>query len=48
MAGQWLGARARGTGDTTRPHCPMIVLKSPKDWTGPEVVDVPSPGAVTA
>jgi xylulose-5-phosphate/fructose-6-phosphate phosphoketolase len=36
---------ARGTGDTTpstpqaRPRWPMIVLKSPKGWTGPKVVD---------
>src|SRR6202163_1511746 len=30
-------ARARGT--PTRPHWPMIVLKSPKGWTGPKVVD---------
>jgi xylulose-5-phosphate/fructose-6-phosphate phosphoketolase len=25
--------------DSTRPHWPMIVLKSPKGWTGPKVVD---------
>src|ERR1700733_519425 len=30
---------ARGTGDTTRPRWPMIVLRSPKGWTGPKVVD---------
>ena len=30
---------ARSTGDTTRPRWPMIVLKSPKGWTGPKVVD---------
>ena len=30
---------ARGTGDATRPRWPMIVLKSPKGWTGPKVVD---------
>jgi xylulose-5-phosphate/fructose-6-phosphate phosphoketolase len=30
--------RARN-GDTTRPRWPMIVLKSPKGWTGPKVVD---------
>ena len=30
---------ARGTGDTTRPRWPMIVLKSPKGWTGPKIVD---------
>ena len=26
-------------GDLTRPRWPMIVLKSPKGWTGPKVVD---------
>src|SRR5450755_148629 len=31
-------AEARTTGLTTRPHWPMIVLKSPKGWTGPKVV----------
>jgi len=25
--------------DTTRPRWPMIVLKSPKGWTGPKIVD---------
>jgi xylulose-5-phosphate/fructose-6-phosphate phosphoketolase len=36
---------ARGTGDAnppappTRPRWPVIVLKSPKGWTGPKVVD---------
>ena len=30
---------ARATGDTTRPRWPMIVLRSPKGWTGPDVVD---------
>ena len=30
---------ARTTHDTTRPRWPMIVLKSPKGWTGPKVVD---------
>jgi xylulose-5-phosphate/fructose-6-phosphate phosphoketolase len=30
---------ARISGDTTRPRWPMIVLKSPKGWTGPKVVD---------
>jgi xylulose-5-phosphate/fructose-6-phosphate phosphoketolase len=29
----------RATGDTTRRRWPMIVLKSPKGWTGPKVVD---------
>jgi len=31
--------RAREHGDTERPRWPMIVLKSPKGWTGPKVVD---------
>ncbi len=31
--------RARQDGDTTRPRWPMIVLRSPKGWTGPEEVD---------
>jgi len=31
--------QARGKGDTTRPRWPMIVLRSPKGWTGPKVVD---------
>ncbi len=30
---------ARETGDTTRPVWPMIVLSTPKGWTGPQVVD---------
>ena len=30
---------ARAAGDATRPRWPMIVLKSPKGWTGPKVVD---------
>ncbi len=30
---------ARETGDTTRPVWPMIVLNTPKGWTGPKVVD---------
>jgi xylulose-5-phosphate/fructose-6-phosphate phosphoketolase len=31
--------RAREEGDTTRPRWPMIVLRTPKGWTGPEEVD---------
>ena len=31
--------KARTGGDTTRPRWPMIVLRSPKGWTGPKVVD---------
>ncbi len=30
---------ARGNNDTTRPRWPMIVLRSPKGWTGPKTVD---------
>ena len=31
--------RAREDGDLTRPRWPMIVLTTPKGWTGPKVVD---------
>ncbi len=31
--------RARSTNDATRPAWPMIVLRSPKGWTGPKEVD---------
>ena len=30
---------ARSNNDATRPRWPMIVLKSPKGWTGPKFVD---------
>jgi xylulose-5-phosphate/fructose-6-phosphate phosphoketolase len=30
---------ARDSDDATRPRWPMIVLRSPKGWTGPKVVD---------
>jgi xylulose-5-phosphate/fructose-6-phosphate phosphoketolase len=30
---------ARSKNDSTRPHWPMIVLRSPKGWTGPKIVD---------
>ena len=30
---------ARSTGDATRPRWPMIVLRSPKGWTGPKAID---------
>jgi xylulose-5-phosphate/fructose-6-phosphate phosphoketolase len=30
---------ARAKGFTTRPRWPMIILRSPKGWTGPKVVD---------
>jgi len=32
-------AHARDTNDETRPFWPMIILKSPKGWTGPKNVD---------
>ncbi|MGW2177566.1 phosphoketolase family protein [Streptomyces sp. NPDC001732] len=32
-------AAARDGGDTRRPHWPMIVLRTPKGWTGPAEVD---------
>ena len=32
-------SNARNNKDNTRPRWPMIVLKSPKGWTGPKVVD---------
>jgi len=31
--------RAREDGDLTRPAWPVIVLKTPKGWTGPKIVD---------
>ncbi|SCF78473.1 phosphoketolase [Streptomyces sp. Ncost-T10-10d] len=34
-----LQAAARTGGDTERPHWPMIVLRTPKGWTGPVEVD---------
>ncbi len=30
---------ARTSGDAARPHWPMLVLRSPKGWTGPKTVD---------
>jgi len=32
-------SNARDNNDTTRPRWPMIVLKSPKGWTGPKTID---------
>ena len=32
-------SNARNNSDTSRPRWPMIVLKSPKGWTGPKMVD---------
>jgi xylulose-5-phosphate/fructose-6-phosphate phosphoketolase len=34
-----LQQHARTAGDATRPRWPMIVLRSPKGWTGPKQVD---------
>ncbi|MFD9600916.1 phosphoketolase family protein [Streptomyces sp. NBC_01224] len=34
-----LQAAARAGGDTERPHWPVIVLRTPKGWTGPAEVD---------
>ena len=34
-----IGQAARAGTDTTRPRWPMIVLRSPKGWTGPLAVD---------
>lgn len=31
--------RAREHGDATRPRWPMIILRTPKGWTGPKMVD---------
>jgi xylulose-5-phosphate/fructose-6-phosphate phosphoketolase len=31
--------KARKKGNTERPHWPMIILKTPKGWTGPKEVD---------
>ena len=41
VAGEIAGIqrRAREDGDLARPRWPMIVLKTPKGWTGPKVVD---------
>ena len=36
---QQIQSHARDKNDPTRPRWPMIVLKSPKGWTGPKVVD---------
>jgi xylulose-5-phosphate/fructose-6-phosphate phosphoketolase len=31
--------KARNSGDSTRPRWPMIILETPKGWTGPEEID---------
>ena len=36
---KYIQREARGNGNTMRPRWPMIVLKSPKGWTGPKWVD---------
>nr|WP_321397353.1 phosphoketolase family protein [uncultured Desulfobacter sp.] len=36
---QQIKDNATKNNDTTRPRWPMIILKSPKGWTGPKVVD---------
>jgi xylulose-5-phosphate/fructose-6-phosphate phosphoketolase len=36
---QTIQRNARDRNDTARPRWPMIVLRSPKGWTGPKVVD---------
>jgi xylulose-5-phosphate/fructose-6-phosphate phosphoketolase len=42
-------AEARSNRDTARPRWPMIVLKSPKGWTGPVSVDkLPNEGTIRA
>ncbi|MEO7360411.1 MAG: phosphoketolase family protein, partial [Gemmatimonadaceae bacterium] len=42
-------SNAREHGDTVRPRWPMIVLRTPKGWTGPEFVDgVPIEGTFRA
>ncbi|MDQ2794655.1 MAG: phosphoketolase family protein, partial [Bacteroidota bacterium] len=42
---QQIQYEARENGDLTRPRWPLIVLKSPKGWTGPKEVDgVPNEG----
>ncbi len=32
-------ARIKASSETERPHWPMIILRSPKGWTGPKFVD---------
>jgi len=36
---QSIQKKARGSGILTRPQWPMIILRTPKGWTGPKVVD---------
>jgi len=32
-------SNARDNNDTTRPRWPMVILNSPKGWTGPKIID---------
>ncbi len=36
---QAIQQQARNVGDVTRPRWPMIILRTPKGWTGPQEVD---------
>ena len=46
---QRIQSNARQHNDTTRPRWPMIVLRSPKGWTGPKIVDgLPNEGTFRA
>ncbi len=36
---QAIQQHARNTGDVTRPRWPLIILRTPKGWTGPKEVD---------
>lgn len=36
---QEIQLEARTHGNLTRPRWPMIVLKSPKGWAGPKMID---------
>lgn len=36
---QQIQSNARKNNDSTRPRWPMIVLRSPKGWTGPQIID---------
>ncbi len=36
---QTIQQHARNTGDVTRPRWPLIILRTPKGWTGPKEVD---------
>ena len=36
---KWIQTAARENGETARPRWPMIVLATPKGWTGPKEVD---------